>query len=120
MEDQELSSIRDAVRIAVRQRSLRAVARQIGMSPTGLQGVLDGAIPYGKTRDKLATWFAIEQGLEGLSVETAANIILMLVRRVPSRRAGARRVLDAVEEAHAAGDVAVPTWLEPVRERLLR
>ena len=118
-QSQELAVVVEAVRAAVRQRSLRAVARQIGMSPTGLRGVLDGAEPYGRTRDKLRAWYALEQGLERLPVAAAADIIVMLVRDVPSRKAGVRHVLDAIETVHVAGRVPVPTWLPPVRVRLL-
>lgn len=114
----ELETVVEAVRVAVRLRSLRAVARQIGMSPTGLRGVLEGVSPYDKTRDRLRAWYAREQGLDSLPAAATADMILSLVRGVPDRPAGALMVLDAVEAAYTAGHVQPPNWLVPVRARL--
>lgn len=114
----ELETVIEAARVAVRLRSLRTVARQIGMSATGLRGVLDGTSPYDKTRDKLRSWYAREHGLDRLPTAAAADMILSLVRNVPNRKAGAQLILDAVEAAHAAGSVPPPEWLAPVRARL--
>lgn len=114
----ELDTVIEAARGAVRRRSLRTVAREIGMSPTGLRGLLDGASPYDKTRDRLRAWYAREEGLDRLPTAAAADMILSLVRGVPNRSAGAHLVLDAVEAAHAAGSVPPPQWLAPVRARL--
>ncbi len=55
----ELEELRDAVAETVEQGSLRGVAREIGMSPTGLKKFLGGTDPYGPTLRKLVPW--IEQ-----------------------------------------------------------
>jgi hypothetical protein len=38
-------------------RSLRQLAREVGMSPTGLTEFLDGTEPYWKTIDKVVRWY---------------------------------------------------------------
>ncbi|HET7233195.1 MAG TPA: hypothetical protein VFJ16_24505 [Longimicrobium sp.] len=48
--------LRDAATRYVASTSLRQAAREIGMSPTGLQKFLDGAEPYVKTVRKLSLW----------------------------------------------------------------
>src|SRR5690606_39795630 len=48
-----LDRLRAAVEGGVAARSLRGVAREVGMSPSGLQKFRDGATPYAATRRKL-------------------------------------------------------------------
>lgn len=44
--------IRAAVGRHVRATSLRGMARKLGLTPTGLQGFLDGAQPYRATLNR--------------------------------------------------------------------
>ncbi|HEX2205436.1 MAG TPA: hypothetical protein VHG91_19150 [Longimicrobium sp.] len=50
-------TVRDAIWRRVRSTSLRAMARRLGVTPTGLQGFLDGASPYHKTLHKYLEWY---------------------------------------------------------------
>lgn len=43
----ELERMREALRISIERSTLRAVAVQVGMSPTGLQKFVSGSNPYG-------------------------------------------------------------------------
>jgi hypothetical protein len=52
-----LNLIRNSVQRAVQESSLRRVARQIPMSPMGLQHFLNGASPYLATARKLRRWY---------------------------------------------------------------
>ncbi|HEX2076435.1 MAG TPA: toll/interleukin-1 receptor domain-containing protein [Longimicrobium sp.] len=53
-----VSVIREAIGRATMNHSLRGVARQIGMSPSGVQHFLAGAQPYAPTLRRLNRWYA--------------------------------------------------------------
>jgi hypothetical protein len=111
--------IREALQRAVERGSLRAVAKEVGMSPTGLQGFLDGAEPYFKTVEKIRIWYALRSADRGseLGSDTAVALVDTLLGEIPaSRRAGAReRVLRAFADAFEAADVAPPAWTDVAR-----
>lgn len=52
------AEFRNAAAMAVENTSLRSVATEIGMSPTGLKKFLNGTNPYGPTLHKLRRWHA--------------------------------------------------------------
>jgi hypothetical protein len=52
-----LNLIRDSIRRAAQERSLRSIARQIPMSPEGVRHFLNGATPYHPTARKLRRWY---------------------------------------------------------------
>lgn len=52
--------LRAAAARAVAERSLRRVAREIGLSPNGLRNFLNGAAPRASTRLKIERWLAAE------------------------------------------------------------
>ena len=115
-----LALVREALSTAVEQESLREVARKVGMSPTGLRGMIDGADPYAKTWDKILAWYArwitarqADRAPHALDAETVAGLIDLLLRDVPERhRAGARaRVLLGFSAAFAVGGMAPPAWV---------
>jgi hypothetical protein len=51
-----VEQLREAVIEAVGASGLRAVARQVRMSPTGLSKFIDGAAPYNPTIRRLRQW----------------------------------------------------------------
>ena len=108
----------EAARIRVEETSLRQTAQEIGMSPTGLRGVLDGAEPYGPTRERFRAWYARLAGLGALPTHAAENIVLALLRRLPEPRAGAVALLDCVEAIHVSAGVSAPEWVAEVRMRV--
>ncbi|HEX9939764.1 MAG TPA: hypothetical protein VGB15_21695, partial [Longimicrobium sp.] len=55
-----LERLRETVRLRVEATSLRAVARQVGMSPSGLEKFLAGGTPYAGSRQKLQDWWERE------------------------------------------------------------
>ena len=112
-----LAAATEAARIRVAETSLRHAAREIGMSPTGLRGVLDGAEPYGRTRERLRAWFARLEGLGELPLLEAENTVLALLRRLPEPRRSVVELLDCVETLHVRAGVSVPKWVAEVRER---
>ena len=111
----ELAEIRQALSDAVDRGSLRGVAREIGMSPTGLRGLMDGAEPYGKSLRKVRAWFVVDQAQSDgdLPATTVASLLRTLLRRVPARerRPACASALDHIAELHERAGVAVPAWV---------
>jgi hypothetical protein len=58
---QLIGRYREAVRRYLDSASLRQAAREIGLSPTGLQKFCDGAQPYIPTIRKLREWYAVHR-----------------------------------------------------------
>lgn len=114
----EFEHIRNALRFAIERKSLRAVAAQVGMSPTGLQEFVDGANPYGKTRAKVRTWFYRETGLNNLAPDDAEAILRRLVCTLPEPDRGVRRLLDSVEAAYIDEGMGAPDWVRRIRQRV--
>jgi transcriptional regulator with XRE-family HTH domain len=52
-------SIRTALWRYLESGSLRAAAREVGMSPTGLSNFLHGGMPRGPTLKKLREWYRV-------------------------------------------------------------
>ncbi|MBI4545050.1 MAG: hypothetical protein HY703_07645 [Gemmatimonadetes bacterium] len=123
-EETPLERLRLAVAARVEARSLRQVARDVGMSPTGLQKFLAGSRPYSATRRKLERWYVRESAHYGgeLGAGSALAALRVLVQDWPARRqAGViAKLLDALEQAHGEERRSAPPWLLEVRELLRR
>jgi hypothetical protein len=78
-----IPSLRQAVIQHVERTTLRQVARQIGMTPSGLSKFMAGAEPYRKIRRKLEAWFT----------QTAAQADVGIGVHEPDAAAAAIRVL---------------------------
>jgi len=109
-----VSVILAAVRERVAETSLRQTAREVGMSPTGLQRVLDsGGSSWMKTAGKLQRWY-VRRGANAGSVDpdTARAAISILLSGMPERdRPRVRRGLLAyLAEVH--GHDRIPDWLD--------
>jgi hypothetical protein len=85
--DQLMMEIRSLAGEHVERTSLRAVASQVGMSPSGLSKFLGGAAPYQKTVGKLESWYLLQQDgelhAEGPSAKVAAVAVRLLARIAP-------------------------------------
>jgi hypothetical protein len=109
---------RAALRQAIARSTLRSVAREVGMSPSGLQNFLDGSNPYGKTRERLRLWYFREAGFSSFPVEDAAYILRRLVGTLPTPDYGVAGVLDAVDSAYQRASMRAPDWVRRVRLEL--
>ncbi|HEX5726595.1 MAG TPA: hypothetical protein VFX98_14060 [Longimicrobiaceae bacterium] len=108
-----LDRLRESVAIRVRATSLRAMARQVGMSPTGLEKFIQGGTPYAAGRRKLFEWWGRERGKEGPAAALAALVgDLPAERREPALRALVE-ALRALYEAQGG----CPPWLEALGRR---
>ena len=101
----ELEVIRDALRQSTEVNSLRFTARELGMSPTGLRGLIDGTAPYGKTIRKLRAWYAEWARREGVLDVADAKAIEVLTGTIrEDRRAEAADAIRQLVEKYRRGD----------------
>lgn len=115
-----IDRLREMVSIRVQATSLRSVARQVGMSPSGLEKFLQGGMPYSGSRRKLYDWYTREgsQLRSDLTADGIAGALGRLVQELP----GAHRdqamvgVLGVLMEAYDAQG-AVPAWLSDLAQR---
>lgn len=76
-------ALREAARHAIEMSSLRATAREIGMSAPGLKHFVGGGTPFERTTRKLRIWH--ERGLGGAaSPELADEILDLLLGSLPA------------------------------------
>jgi hypothetical protein len=114
-----LRTLRDAVRRRVEQTSIRAVAEEIGMSPSGLHVLLRGSRPHGATREKLVRWYveqreAPEGRAEAVStgdVDAALRLLMVYVTQDGRETVQGRRVREIVRRFEAA--IAAPADKTP-------
>lgn len=117
-----LARVRDVLVARVDGTSLRQVAREVGVTPTGLQYFLDGGDPQERTRRKLEAWYLwSEAGLElGVDAGLEALALDVLVRGLPPGERGraAMGALAYFERVYADAGQAVPAWVADLRARL--
>jgi hypothetical protein len=112
-----ISTVRERVAHAIEGASLRAVAREIGISPTGLQNFADGGTPYRGTRRKLVEWYTVHAAATvsgAVSPDAAAAALDLLVHELPPhRRPDARlRIVRALRDAYERSAIDPPGWLD--------
>ncbi|HYR10696.1 MAG TPA: hypothetical protein VEQ60_23160 [Longimicrobium sp.] len=116
-----VSRLREAVTIRVQATSLRSVARQVGMSPSGLDKFLNGAMPYQKSRRRLFDWLHRERHNLGadLTVDGIAAALGSLVRDLPPdrRERALNTLLGTLEELYATHAETAPAWLAEILRR---
>jgi predicted phosphohydrolase len=115
-----VETLREAARLYVDATSLRHAAREIGMSPTGLRGFIDGADPYVKTTRKLTEWYVREiqnRNAELTSESAGAALSLLLKHYPPAHRASvAQEVLEVLDNRCRETQTPRPAWLVDMRE----
>lgn len=113
-----VDAIRRAAALAVEATSLRAVARQVGMSPVGLRHFLNGRAPYSATLRKLTQWFVLHGAARPEFADAAARAsVQILLEAVPeaARDAAARELLSHLDAMHRQRRIAPPRWLRALR-----
>jgi hypothetical protein len=105
----------------VERTSLRRVAAEIGMSPTGLKKFLQGTDPYSPTVRRLRSWFVehADQDENPLRVEEADAALSVLVHDLPPdpRRHTAGGVLDCLGTGYDMAGRGRPAWVAELRAR---
>ena len=97
-----LPLIRRKLQARIYETSLRATAREVGMSSTGLSDMIEkGTAPYGKTVQKLLAWYT-RHGVGGAPEWEAREVGVELLTRNLSPKAlreRAARVIRRIAEA---------------------
>ncbi|HSU14031.1 hypothetical protein [Longimicrobium sp.] len=111
-----LERLREQVTTRVQATSLRAVARQVGMSPTGLEKFLAGGTPYTRSRQKLQDWAERETGRPSsdLTLEGVEIAIGALVRDIPAehRVEAIARLVRTLRAVYQGQGTSPPDWLD--------
>ena len=120
-DDASVETLREASRTYVDATSLRQAARDIGMSPTGLRGFLDGAAPYVKTERKLRAWYLREanRGVQAVSPEAASNALKLLVGHFAPAfgRETTLELMEVLERRCRDSQTPVPQWIGELRQQ---
>jgi transcriptional regulator with XRE-family HTH domain len=107
--------LRETVSARVENTSLRSVAREIGMSPSGLKQFLQGTAPYAPTLRRLRNWYVHYAAMQtGALVEQDASAALsVLVHDLSSdsRREIAGEILDSLARGYDHDGRPRPEWL---------
>jgi hypothetical protein len=116
-----IEHLRDTVAARAENTSLRNVAREIGMSPTGLKKFLQGTAPYSPTLRRLRTWYVQYAAVQGgqVQLEDASAAINVLLHDVApaARRRMAGRVIDALALGYDEAGMDSPVWLSDLQAR---
>ncbi len=111
----DLERYRTALEDAIALTSLREVARQVGMSPTGLTKFLDGTNPYGTTIERVRFWYYNRAGMHQTPPEEIIAALRRFVVTLPEPNTGVARLLAAVDESYQNAGMYVPQWVAAVR-----
>lgn len=110
--------LREIAAGGVRNTSLRNVARQLGMSPSGLSKVLGGSRSQAATRRRLERWIVWNRARGGEPrVPPAEYAARVLVHGLPSRRQphALSLLAETLARSFSEAGVDVPDWLAQLR-----
>lgn len=111
-----LELLRTAVRARIESMSLRHVAGEVGMSPTGLSGFLHGRPPRRQTHHRLTAWYVRTQAAEAepfaVDAITARSALALLVHHLPApeRERALVAMLGVLQDASRRIGVRPPGW----------
>lgn len=118
-----IERIRGSVGDRVQDTSLRSVAREIGMTPTGLKKFLMGAAPYTPTLRRLRAWYSRYGGVQrnDLNADEAQAALLVLVHELEpdARDAAMESMLRCMEDGYRRSGRESPEWMGELRARVL-
>lgn len=114
-----LDAIRREAELARDAASLRAVAREVGVTPMGLRAfLLNQGKPQPRTVRKLNLWYARRMARrlpEGEDEARTALTILAGYFPERARRARLLDLLDSMERGFRAEGMQVPAWIDRLR-----
>ncbi|HYH83167.1 MAG TPA: hypothetical protein VEX86_25450 [Longimicrobium sp.] len=111
--------LREMAAARVESTSLRGVAREIGMSPTGLKKFLLGTAPYSPTLRRLRKWYlqhaALSTGEVSYHDASAALVVLIHDLRPEPRRETSDCMLECLERGYDLSARSRPHWVSELR-----
>ena len=112
--------LREAARRAAARTSMRAVARDVGLSPSGLELAINTSTVWRtNTRRKLTDWFLRQApGTAQSDAGTVRAALDVLLESVPDdeRPAAAGLLLRTVEKLHHDRGRTPPEWIAGLRD----
>jgi hypothetical protein len=119
-----VDAIRREAELARDATSLRAVAREVGITPMGLRSfLLNGGKPQARTVRKLNEWYVRRMATrrpEGEDEARAALTILAGYYPQAQRFRVLTRFLDSMEQEFRESGVQPPGWLSTLRDEIKR
>jgi transcriptional regulator with XRE-family HTH domain len=114
-----IKHMRESAAARVRNTSLRGVAREIGMSPTGLKKFLQGTEPYAPTLRRLRAWY-VQYGAspagEVKKEEASAALEVLVHDLSPDPRAEtAGGMLELLGRGYELSGRGRPAWVAELR-----
>jgi hypothetical protein len=117
-----LDAIRREAELARDASSLRAVAREVGITPMGLRAfLLNEGKPQARTARKLNQWYARRMATrlpDGEDEARAALTILAGYFPERARRARLMDLLDSMERGFRDEGMQAPAWLDVLRREV--
>jgi hypothetical protein len=114
-EPSDLQELREIAAAEVQAGTLRSVAREIGLSPVGLQKFLAGSSPYAKTRKRLFEWWSREHRhlLPELSSPAVSQEVEAVIGAVPPEQRAAVRddLIATLRRLYEALPDRCPEWV---------
>ena len=114
-----IQHLRDTASARVEGTSLRRVAREIGMSPTGLKKFLLGTAPYSPTLRRLRKWYLQYGGDHAGAVceEEVGHALAVLTQDLPpgARRLATDGVLESLGHGYDVSGRERPRWVSRLR-----
>jgi hypothetical protein len=110
-----LVRLREAVQARVEATSRRATAREIGLTPRGLELFLSGAKPQAKTLAKLLSWYEQHVAEADGPPISEADAIRVLLRTLPSkaRQKAWAQLTRCLEDIYSGAGVVSQAVLDP-------
>jgi hypothetical protein len=116
-----IKHLREMAAARVENTSLRSVAREIGMSPTGLKKFLMGTAPYSPTLRRLRNWYVhyAAQSVGDVESEDAAAALAVLVHDLAPdpRQQTAGCLIDCVARGYDQSGKPRPAWVAELQAR---
>lgn len=113
----QLEHFRSALSDAVNRSTLRSVAHDVGMSPSGLtKFIYEGTTPYAPTIERLRAWYYRKSGVHQTPPAEIAAMLRKLVITLPEPDAGVMNLLAAVDASYQSAGLFTPEWVNAVRD----
>ena len=107
----DLERLRVAVRSRVGRSTLRAVAREVRMSPTGLRNFIDaGTAPYAPTIERLRIWYHQRTTPKEFG---STSLLQPFFASMPEGEhpSAVRELAHALVEIYERRNTSVPAWI---------